>query len=204
MTGETTNPINQDPQPDEPEKPETDNHFDKPVTPKIYAASLSDYNDGCLHGEWITANQPPEDIYMAVEAMLDASPSPDAEEFAIHDYEGFEAFRLHEYDNLDTVSRIANGIVEHGRPFSHWVGFVGTSDIAALEGFEDHYRGQWPTLADYAQELAADQGIEAGKLGPDWIAPYVRIDFDGLGRDLAQDLETAEDPNAVHIFEPYQ
>lgn len=54
-------------------------------TPRIYVASLSDYNNGLLHGEWIDAGQEPDEIHEQVQAMLAESESPGAEEWAIHD-----------------------------------------------------------------------------------------------------------------------
>jgi hypothetical protein len=44
--------------------------------PQIYVASLSDYNDGRLHGAWIDAAQDAEQLAEAVRAMLDHSPDP--------------------------------------------------------------------------------------------------------------------------------
>ncbi len=49
-----------------------------------------------------------------VRAMLGASPEPDAEEWAIHDYEGFEGARLSEYASFETVCALAEFISEHG------------------------------------------------------------------------------------------
>lgn len=58
-------------------------------TPKIYVVCLAAYNNGKLHGVWIEANQPAEAIWDAIRAMLKNSPERDAEEWVIHDYEGF-------------------------------------------------------------------------------------------------------------------
>lgn len=43
-------------------------------TPRIYVASLSDYNAGRLHGEWIDATQELDDIWAEIHAMLAKSP----------------------------------------------------------------------------------------------------------------------------------
>jgi antirestriction protein len=45
------------------------------LTPRIYIASLSDYNAGTLHGAWIHADQGAENIQAEVSAMLSASPT---------------------------------------------------------------------------------------------------------------------------------
>jgi hypothetical protein len=79
--------------PDEPEEREAD---EERPTPKIYVASLSDYNAGRLHGRWIDANQPTHGIWSDIGDMLAESPEPGAEEWAIHDYEGFWPLELSE------------------------------------------------------------------------------------------------------------
>src|SRR5580704_284540 len=66
-------------------------------SPRIYVASLSDYNAGRLHGAWISAAQTAEELSESVQEMLNSSPSPGAEEFAIHDFDGFGPLRLNEY-----------------------------------------------------------------------------------------------------------
>src|SRR5260370_29884745 len=71
--------------------------------PRIYVAALSDYNAGRLHGAWINANQEPEELQAAITAMLAKAKEPIAEEWAIHDYEGFEPLRLSEYESIEHV-----------------------------------------------------------------------------------------------------
>jgi antirestriction protein len=67
-------------------------------------ASLSDYNAGILHGEWIDADQTADELHTAVRELLERSPSDlGAEEFAIHDYEGFGHYQPDEYDSLVTT-----------------------------------------------------------------------------------------------------
>ncbi|MCB1246618.1 MAG: antirestriction protein ArdA, partial [Acidimicrobiia bacterium] len=93
------------------------------IQPRIYVASLSDYNAGRLHGTWIDAIQEPDEIMTDVQQMLDDSPQLFAEEWAIHDYEGFGYARLSEYTDFETVSRIAKGIERHGDAFSAWIAY---------------------------------------------------------------------------------
>src|SRR4051812_23427656 len=94
--------------------------------PRIYVASLSDYNAGILHGTWLDADQDLEDLNQAAADMLEASPTDThAEEIAIHDYEHFGGYRVEEYDSLDWISRVARGISEHGPAFSAWADICG-------------------------------------------------------------------------------
>jgi antirestriction protein len=64
------------------------------VRPAIYVASLNDYNSGILHGAWIDATLPREQIEREIADVLATSPTAlltgePAEEWAIHDHEGF-------------------------------------------------------------------------------------------------------------------
>ncbi len=177
-------------------------HLTHDPEPRIYAASLADYNNGHLHGRWIDASQEPEDLHAEISDMLASSSIPGAEEWAIHDYEGFGNFRLSEYESIDTVARIAHGIAEHGTVFAHWVDHVGTTDTDALEHFDDHYLGTWGSLSDYAEQLLDDLGVNADRLVSGWLSPYVSIDYEQLGNDLATDLYVSEDGAETHLFEP--
>ncbi|GGX08018.1 antirestriction protein ArdA [Streptomyces noursei] len=74
---------------------------------QIYAACLAAYNNGILHGEWIDATQDPDSIGHEIQLMLERSPIPGAEEFAIHDYDGFGGLPLGEYESLSDLHAIA-------------------------------------------------------------------------------------------------
>jgi len=65
--------------------------------PRIYVARLAAYNGGRLHGAWIKVEDDLEAVLLAVGAMLAASPEAGAEEYAIHDYEGFGAVVVGEF-----------------------------------------------------------------------------------------------------------
>ena len=60
---------------------------------RIYVACLAAYNNGHLHGEWVEVTDEAS-ICEAVQAMLFRSPIEEAEEWAIHDYEGFEGAEI--------------------------------------------------------------------------------------------------------------
>ncbi|MDP3269183.1 MAG: antirestriction protein ArdA, partial [Legionella sp.] len=81
--------------------------------PKIYVACLASYNNGILYGEWIDATQSESEVIADIQTMLASSPIENAEEFAIHDFEGFGNLRLDEYESISTVVAYAEFIVEH-------------------------------------------------------------------------------------------
>jgi len=82
---------------------------------RIYVACLAAYNNGILHGRHIDATLGESHIWEQTGAMLEASPIETAEEWAIHDYEGFEGAQLSEYASFEHVADMAEFIEEHGR-----------------------------------------------------------------------------------------
>lgn len=167
--------------------------------PRIYVASLSDYNNGVLHGRWIEACSDAEAMQQEVDAMLRTSPTTarwgePAEEWAIHDYEGFGDLRLSEMDSLDYVARIAGGIEKHGLAFAAWASEV-NSDSEQMEQFEERFQGEWESVEAYAEnlldEMSAQRVIDEA---PEWLQPYLKLDVAGFARDLdaGGDITTAE------------
>ena len=165
------------------EQPEAEQEL-RPA-PQIYVASLSDYNNGRLHGTWLDATVETEELQGGITAMLAGSPEPGAEEWAIHDYEGFGGLRLNEHESLDTVSLLAAGLAEHGPAFSAWADIAGR-DEETLARFEEAYLGHWDSLAAYADDLFEDLGYAEllDKAMPAGMQPYVRFDAEAFGRDL--------------------
>lgn len=172
--------------------------------PRIYVASLSDYNAGVLHGTWIDADQEPDELQAAVSEMLARSPSGHAEEFAVHDFELFGDYHVDEYDSLDWISTIASGITEHGPAFAAWAARCDHED-ESLERFEDAYRGDWPSVAEYAEDMLDDLGYlsELDNAVPEGLRPYVGVDIADFARDLelGGDITSVDHPSGVWIFD---
>ncbi len=172
--------------------------------PRIYVASLTDYNSGILHGTWIDADQEADELYAAVNGMLARSPSDQAEEFAVHDFEHFGDYDVHEYDSLDWISRVARGISENGLAFAAWAQRC-DHDEDELADFEQAYLGEWESRTQYATELLEDLGYVHAieNVVPDGLQPYVRIDFDAFARDLElnDEITVVEHAGGVWIFE---
>jgi antirestriction protein len=173
------------------------------IVPRIYVASLYDYNAGILHGTWIEADQDPEDIQEAIDGMLLASPSGhQAEEWAIHDFEGFNGLHLGEWENLTHVSTVAKGIAEHGLAFAHWATLAATDE--ELDGFDDAYLGHWQSVADYARDVREDRGLfeQVEAHVPENLRPYVTLDVSAYGRDLllGGDIAAAEGDGGIYVF----
>lgn len=161
---------------------------------RIYVACLAAYNNGILHGRWIDALKDAETILDEIGAMLKASPIAGAEEFAIHDYEGFEGARIEEYQCIVSVAEIAAFISEHGKLGGKLLEYFGDLENART-AMEEDYRGQYSSLADFAQELT-EETTEI----PENLQYY--IDYKRMARDLEiNDVRVIETGFAeVHIF----
>jgi antirestriction protein len=171
--------------------------------PRIYVASLSDYNAGRLLGRWIDANQSTEKLHADIREILAESKEPPAEEWAIHDYEGFGTLSLSEFASMDDIAAVAQAIEEHGTVFAelaaHFGGLSGLEE--ARKYMEEGYRGEFDSLADYVAELLEDCYGDALKILPEFIRYH--IDHDGIASDMEMggDIFTIEIDRKVHVFD---
>lgn len=161
---------------------------------RIYVACLAAYNNGILHGRWIDATLGEDHIWEGIREMLKASPIQGAEEYAIHDYEGFEGVSIREYESVQHVGELAAFIEEHGALGGKLVEYFGDLD-EAHDAMEDRYHGSYASVADFAQTLT-----EETTQIPESLQYY--IDYERMARDLAiNDILAIETGfEAVHIF----
>jgi antirestriction protein len=202
------------------------------TNPRIYVASLADYNAGHLHGTWIDANQDADAIRDEIATMLRGSPHPNvmvacpelglsfecprksdntpcdtckgtgkvpsAEEYAIHDYEGFGKVKISEYETIDTVAELAKLIEEHDGAFE--VAYANFSRLdEAKDAVTNKYEGAWDSLEDYAENFLEDTG-QLREI-PENLRAY--FDFEKFARDLklGGDVWTGRDSSGqLHVF----
>lgn len=143
----------------------------------VYVADLAAYNNGKLHGVWIELEpgMSEDEIMEQIQEMLDDSPEPDAEEWAIHAEEGFkfgeyagldELVRFCEVwdgDNLDIIVALTD---HHGDDYG----------FSLVENEEYTVYGSWDNIVDDWMDI--------------WQIPErVRfyIDEDAVKRDLGYD-----------------
>lgn len=162
---------------------------------RIYVACLAAYNNGKLHGVWIDATQDVDDIQEQVNEMLKSSPEPDAEEWAIHDYEGFDGYSVSEYEGFEAVHNIACFIEEYPEFAGELLNYFGTLDDAK-KAAEENYQGCYQSLADYAQTITEETTDIPAHL-------QYYIDYEKLGRDMDMNgeilaIEAAHDK--VYVF----
>lgn len=165
------------------------------IETKIYIADLAAYNSGYLHGVWVDATDELDEITDQINSMLEASPVEDAEEYAIHDHEGFGGYSVGEYDSIETLHEVACYIEEYPSFGAELLNYYSDID-EARKAAEESYNGCYGSLADYAQELTEQTGEV-----PKHLEFY--IDYDRMGRDMEMSgdiftVETAHDE--VHVF----
>jgi antirestriction protein len=153
------------------------------ATPRIYVACLAAYNNGRLHGQWIDANQKTDAIHADISAVLKSSPEPFAEEWAVHDYEGFGEIHLSEWPDLARVSALAHLIEDHGDAFMVWYQTQDADKIDVAE-LDEKFSEQWQGVHDSEAAFADSLLEETGQLSalPEWARGY--FDFERYSRDL--------------------
>jgi antirestriction protein len=183
------------------------------TSPRIYVASLSDYNAGNLLGRWIDADQDEDAIHAEIAEMLRESKHPNvqvdcpacdgrgtytddgahiecaecnrtgkvpsAEEWAIHDHEGFEGIEIKEFSDLEKVSMHARMLSEHDGAWAAYVGVVG-EHYATEDGFSDAFRGEYKSAEDYAEEMYSEMYGKDVTEGPLWNY----VDWERVARDM--------------------
>lgn len=163
---------------------------------RIYVACLAAYNNGVLYGAWIDAKQEPWSIWAEVQAMLAASPFADAEEWAIHDYEGFGSVRISECESFERVAALAAFLNDHGALGTALLEHFSGDIEEAQDALEERYHGCHASLADYMQELT-----EETTPIPQALVHY--IDYEAMARDaeLSGDVFTVRVSwDDVHVF----
>ena len=158
--------------------------------PLIYVACLSSHNCGIYYGVWIDATQSPEDIQEEIESLLSSSPVEDTEpceEWAIHDYQGFLGIEIHEYESIETISQLANAILQNGQPFASFYEYFGYDNVKeALEKFPQKYQGTFEDKEDFTLLVWSNNG---------WLALLEEAGIDECYIDFAaytRDLEINE------------
>jgi antirestriction protein len=148
--------------------------------PRIYVACLASYNAGRLHGRWINAAQNADDIRKEIADMLNKSPEPLAEEWAIHDFEGFGEFRLSESEDIDEVAAMAAQIVEHGE--AYLAALALSSNRAEADALMEEYCGQFNSDEAFAEQL-----LEDGDLLPKDLPAWIHIDWAWTAKEIMMD-----------------
>jgi antirestriction protein len=172
---------------------------------RIYVASLADYNTGVLHGTWLEVTDE-STMRDEIETMLAESPTAKAEgcpaeEWAIHDFEGFGEVRLSEYEDLDWIVTLAEGAEEHGEAFLAWVAHEPRHN-REVSDFQEAFLGQWPSLAEYVEDFWEQCGDAPKAPSGSWWHPANYVNWERMANDLelSGDVLVLEASSGVFVF----
>lgn len=166
---------------------------------KIYAASLTDYNNGYLHGEWIDLEDVAgaEELRDRIAAMLRASKFPGCEEWAIHDYEAPKGCQLGENPDLDALMFQQEMLEKHGDAWAAYMDITDAAD-ASEEDFSDRYSGCFDSGEAWANDFAENTGMLESV--PENLRYY--FDMAAFARDaeMGGDVTFSRGDDGVHVF----
>lgn len=162
---------------------------------KIYVADLSAYNNSILHGVWIEDLLDIDALEQQVADMLEQSPLENAEEYAIHDYEGFGGLSLSEFISLRRINKIALFLKEHSELGDTLLNYCNGELDEANRLLDECYLGTYDSVEDYAQAFGEECFVI-----DDALQHY--IDWKSFSRDmiLSGDIHVLEKQNKVLIF----
>lgn len=160
----------------------------------IYVASLYDYNAGILHGVWIDFDTclNVDEVWEAIRAMLAASPTAKregvpAEEWAIHDYEGFGGIEVSENETIGTLWQAHELLSDLDDPeafidYLDYQGQVTLSEVTEsnIANFQEAYRGWYRSEEEFAEELIEEMGLLSNV--DELLSRY--FDYEAFARDL--------------------
>lgn len=169
-------------------------------TMRLYIACLASYSNGQPYGDWIDASTNAEEMLEKIKRVLEDSPAPNAEKWAIHDTEGFEPYDRTGEESLEEIAKIVEGCEEYGKPFLMYMNDRGYDAEESIEPMENGaYLGCYKDLESYAYEYCKNTGIF------DSIPRDLRHYFDcaafGNDMDLTGGIWTYEDSDGLHVFD---
>ena len=168
------------------------------VSPSIYVSCLAAYNSGVLHGRWIDLTNGEDATATDIREMLATSPVADAEEYAVHDFEGFGSYKVSEWSDVATLVAIAEAVDEHGPFITEYLADVHDDLADAIAAVDDM------SEADNFGQFAYDMAEEVVLPGADETLKRY-FDFDSFERDLAYDYTVLDNPaGGVFVLSAYR
>lgn len=166
-------------------------------TPQIYIACLASYNNGILFGKWIDATQDESDIVAEIQDILANSPIEGAEEWAVHDFEGFGGIRIEEYSSINTIVEYVSFITQHGELGKALLAEYAMDDAETM--LNDYYQGCFDSEVDFAWQLFDE--CYAHQI-PDNLICY--FDCEAFARALfIGDYYSVDVDGQTHVFSLY-
>lgn len=132
--------------------------------------------------------------------IIHGTPYASAEEFAIHDHEGFHGL-VGEYTPIDEVVWTAEALEEHGSKYAGLRNH-GYNHIDALQKIEEDYCGEYDSLMAWAEQYTDDSGLFSGVSDDSPLRMYFDFASFALDARLGGDVMTVddEDTGTIHVF----
>ena len=169
-----------------------------------YVACLASYNNGYLHGAWVDLQEAStvEEVQECIDWVIATSPTPGAEEYAVHDWAGVPgSISSQEWPNWEEALTLIDAIDEHGEAFQLWhenaIGYnLDPSD------FERDYVGLYDSGEDFAREYfeerhgAALEQLKEVTFAIDWETVWER-------GEMSQYFWGSKGEDGFHVFRGY-
>lgn len=128
--------------------------------PAIYVACLASYYRGILYGRWISLEwcTDLEELKNAVQEILKGSPTPGAEEWAVHDSQGLPSFLEGEYPDLSDLNDWAEETANVSDRDAYLIACENQGRTLTEEQFSELYWGHHSSTAHFAEEYYEEQG----------------------------------------------
>ena len=140
----------------------------------VYVACLASYNNGHLYGAWLDLAfvNHFEDIQEGIGWILRNSPTPGAEEYAIHDSSGLPVCLSGEWPDLHELVSYAKTIRDLclTDPITYRLSCDHVGQVLAADQFEDINHGLWDSPEDFVRDWY-EQTSNISELGP--LACYI-------------------------------
>lgn len=165
--------------------------------PQIYVACLASYNSGILYGRFIDCTLGSDHVWEEIKDMLKNSTEEYAEEWGIHDYNGFDGLNISENEDIETICELAEALTG---PVGHLISDIyhhmGGTVAQALEYINENYAGEFEDLGCFAMNFYEEIGSEI----PKELQYY--INWDQMGKDMESNGEifSTGGYNRVHVF----
>jgi antirestriction protein len=150
-----------------------------------YIACLASYNNGRLHGAWVDLEVAAtlEEVQECIDWVIATSPTPGAEEYAVHDWSGVpRSISGKEWPDWEEALTLLGAIDGHGEAFQLW--HENAPDYnTEPSAFERDYVGRYESGADYARDYFEERHGDALEqlqdvtFAIDWEAVWERGDI---------------------------
>jgi len=169
---------------------------------RVYIACLASYNAGTLYGEWVEiSGLTADEIREEIARVLKGSPEPQAEEWAFHDHQGFDGYKMSENPDLEALAdhMDAYSSSEYACDLIEGVcDNLGVGAREAIEYIDNNYQGEHKSLEDWADDYL-DQSGELSSL-PKHLSYY--FDYSAYARDceLNGDIFSISTNGGVYVL----